>query len=118
MSPYAIKRYEFRKRKSEKMESFQFSKEKLDIKLIPYDIFNLPQEEKQKLRDLLASYGFVVEHANWEGVKCFGYPNYKLIQESKLYTEKEFNYLVAASTQCLADCNYYHFNNGNLIRVD
>jgi hypothetical protein len=43
---------------------------------------------------------------------------FKLIQEYKLYTEKEFNYLVAASTQCLADCNYYYFNNGNLIRID
>jgi len=92
-------------------------KEKLDIKLIPYDVFGLPKEEKQKLRDLLASYGFPVRHASWEGIKCFEYAIDRDLLY-KTYSKEEISYITNTASHCISEFRYYYFDNGKLIRSE
>lgn len=92
-------------------------KEKFDISLIPYDVFGLPQEEKQKLRDLLASYGFPVKHASWEGIKCFSHAIDRDLL-SKTYSKEEIGYITTAASHCISDFRYHYFDNGKLIRSE
>lgn len=90
-------------------------KEKFDISLIPYDVFGLSQEEKQKLRDLLASYGFSVRLSRWEDVKGYNFPNYDSIVKSGVYTTPEFRYLFQAAVHCITDFRCHYFKNGELV---
>ena len=93
-------------------------KEKFDISLIPYDVFGLPQEEKQKLRDLLASYGFSVCFSRWEDVKGFSFPNFHGIVQSGIYATPEYRYLFEAAVHCITDFRYHYFKNGELVRSE